>query len=183
MLGDLGSERPNKNCNTRLQFKQTTKQIEYIEHLYNLFKDFCKSPPKILKGVDKRPNRNSNYSAIKFNTRSLPCFNKFREIFYNEEGKKIVPLNIGELLTPLSLCYWYCDDGYKTENGLYLCTESFTLEENELLIKVLKDKFELDCSIHKHSNGHRLYILAKSKEKFISLIKPYILTIFEYKIN
>jgi hypothetical protein len=27
MLGDLGSERPNKNCNTILQFKQTTKHI------------------------------------------------------------------------------------------------------------------------------------------------------------
>ena len=27
------------------------------------------------------------------------------------EGKKIVPLNIGELLTALGLCYWICDDG------------------------------------------------------------------------
>ena len=30
MLGDLSAERPNKNCNTRLQFKQSTKNIEYI---------------------------------------------------------------------------------------------------------------------------------------------------------
>lgn len=180
MLGDLGSEKPNKNCNTRLQFKQTTKQIEYIEHLYVLFKDFCKSP--LLIGEDKRPNRNKTYSAIKFNTRSLPCFNEIREIFYNELGKKIIPINIGEFLTPRGLCYWFCDDGYKTKNGLYICTESFTKEENELLIKVLKDKFEIDCSIHKHTNGHRLYILAESKQKFINLIKPYMLKIFEYKI-
>jgi hypothetical protein len=25
--------------------------------------------------------------------------------------KKVVPLNIDELLTPLGLCYWICDDG------------------------------------------------------------------------
>jgi hypothetical protein len=183
MLGDLGTERRNKNCNTRLQFKQTLKQKEYIEHLYDLFKDFCKSPPFIINGVDKRPNRNPNYSAIKFNTRSLPCFNKLREMFYNEEGKKIVPENIGELLTARSLCYWFCDDGYKTVSGLYLCTESFTKEENELLVKVLKDKFNVICSVHKHTNGHRVHISSKSKIHFISLIKPYILKIFEYKIN
>lgn len=47
-------------------------------------------------------------------------------MFYNEEGKIIVPQNIGELLTARGLCYWFCDDGYKTVSGLYLCTESFT---------------------------------------------------------
>jgi hypothetical protein len=37
MLGDLTAENPNKNCNTRLQFKQSTKNIEYINHMYYLF--------------------------------------------------------------------------------------------------------------------------------------------------
>lgn len=104
-------------------------------------------------------------------------------MFYNEVGKKIIPGNIGELLTVRGLCYWFCDDGYKTKNGLYICTELFSKEENELLIQVLKDKFGINCSLHKHTNGDRLYILSESKDKFIFLIKPYILKIFEYKIN
>lgn len=36
-LGDLTAERPNTNCNTRLQFKQSLINKEYIYHLYNLF--------------------------------------------------------------------------------------------------------------------------------------------------
>lgn len=75
MLGDLGSERPNLNSNTRLSFKHTDKQIEYIEHLYLLFKDYCKSSPITLSRYDDRPDRNKEYKAVKFNTCSLPCFN------------------------------------------------------------------------------------------------------------
>src|ERR1051325_5368072 len=86
MLGDLSAERPNENCNTRLQFKQSTKNIEYINHIYSIFQDFCGSPPKIMSKFDKRPNKMKEYSAIKFQTLSLPCFNKYRELFYNSEG-------------------------------------------------------------------------------------------------
>jgi hypothetical protein len=41
MLGDLYAERKNLNSNTRLQFKQSNKNKDYIDHLYNLFKEFC----------------------------------------------------------------------------------------------------------------------------------------------
>lgn len=37
LLGDLTAERPNANCNTRLQFKQSLINKEYIYHMYNLF--------------------------------------------------------------------------------------------------------------------------------------------------
>jgi hypothetical protein len=75
------------------------------------------------------------------------------------------------------------DDGYRTTNGYYLCTESYTLEENNKLKEILKNKFNLDCGIHKHTNGHRLYIFSSSKEKFLDLIKPYIINHFYYKFN
>jgi hypothetical protein len=38
MLGDLYAEKKNLNSNTRLQFKQSNKNKDYIDHLYNLFK-------------------------------------------------------------------------------------------------------------------------------------------------
>jgi hypothetical protein len=40
------------------------------------------------------------------------------------------------------------------------------LIENEKLKKMLKEKFDLDCGIHKHTNGYRLYIFSSSKENF-----------------
>lgn len=75
------------------------------------------------------------------------------------------------------------DDGYKSVNGFYFSSESFTEEENRLLAKVLQDKFGLDCGVHRHTNGHRLYIKSHSRDLFISLIKPYLLPIFDYKIK
>ena len=71
MLGDLHAERKNLNSNTRLQFKQSDKNKDYIDHLYNLFKEFCGSAPKITTWFDNRPNRNKLYGSIKFSTFSL----------------------------------------------------------------------------------------------------------------
>ena len=75
------------------------------------------------------------------------------------------------------------DDGYKTTNGFYLCTDSYSLEENYKISELLKAKFELDCGVHKHTNGYRLYIFSKSKDKLLSLIQPYLIEHFYYKFK
>jgi LAGLIDADG DNA endonuclease family len=64
---------------------------------------------------DSRPDKMKEYGAIKFVTLSLPlvldcpkaraCFNIYRELFYNSEGKKIIPENLEELLTARGLAY------------------------------------------------------------------------------
>ncbi len=65
------------------------------------------------------------------------------------------------------------DDGYKTTSGFYLCTESYTLDDNKKLRKILKNKFKLDSGIHKHTNGHRLYIFSSSKDRLLELIQHF----------
>lgn len=119
---------------------------------------------------DSRPNKNKEYTAKKFNLlrqASLPCFNIYRELFYNSEGKKVLPENLAELLTAKGLAYWLMDDGYKSGKGLYICTESFSLNEINFLINILKSKFGLECSYHKVTNGFRIYIFSTSKDKLI----------------
>lgn len=182
MLGDLFAERRKPTNNTRLQFKQSIKNEEYIYHLYSLYKDFCKSKPKVNTYKDKRPGKELNIS-IKFWTRSLPCFNKFRELFYNELGIKHIPNKLENLISAASLAYWAMDDGYKGNSGFYFCTESYTLEDNYKLISILKNKFDLECGVHKHTNGYRLYIKSNSINKFLILIKPYIINHFYYKFD
>ncbi len=105
MLGDCSIEKARPLSNARLQFKQSTKNKLYIEHLFDIFKDFCGTEPKIMSKFDSRANRNKIYEAIKFQTFSLPCFNLYKEIFYNKNGVKIVPLNLEELLTVRGLAY------------------------------------------------------------------------------
>jgi hypothetical protein len=94
MLGDLSAEKPSLKSNTRLQFKQSLKNKLYIEHLYELFQEYCGTKPLVMSSFDNRPRRSTKlkeYSAIKFQTLSLPCFNKYRDIFYNSKGVKIIP--------------------------------------------------------------------------------------------
>lgn len=161
----------SKQSNTRLQFKQSKINEEYIYHLYSLFENYCGSIPTNIKTFDSRPTKYKYYYSIKFNTYSLPCFNKFRELFYNTKGVKILPEEIEYNLTPRSLAYWIMDDGYNHINGFYICTESFTLSENIKLKKILKSKFNLDCGVHKNTNGYRLYIFRHSKDDLLLLIK------------
>jgi hypothetical protein len=125
--------------NSRLRFEQGFIHEAYILHLYDLFKDYCSSSPK---KSDRKPDSRTGkvYSRISFNTYSLPCFNYYYELFY-VNGVKRIPLNIGELLTPLGLAYWAMEDGCKSRNNFNLNTDSFSLNEVELLIKVLKSNF------------------------------------------
>lgn len=66
MLGDLFAEKRNPNSNTRLQFKQSIKNKEYIDHLYYLFKEYCNSEPKVTSSLDKRPGKKELNVSIKF---------------------------------------------------------------------------------------------------------------------
>jgi LAGLIDADG DNA endonuclease family len=146
LLGYLYVEKQKGYKNARVQFKQSTAHKEYLEHLYDLFKEYCGSKPKITSWFDSRPDRNKEYSSMKFGTYILPCFNEFYDLFYHE-GTKCIPSNIGDLLTPLSLAFCIADDGTfdKSNQTVILCTDSFTLEEVELLINVLNDKWNLEC--------------------------------------
>jgi len=54
---------------------------------------------------DNRSNKYKEYSSIKFQTLSIPCFNKYRELFYNKEDIKYIPKNLEELLTERDLAY------------------------------------------------------------------------------
>src|ERR1700722_15441583 len=95
MLGDLHAERRKTNHNTRIQFKQSIKNKNYIEHLYSLFKPYCNSNPKSNDYFDKKLKKNKFYSSIKFLTFSFPFFNKFRTMFYpSPQGIKILPLEV-----------------------------------------------------------------------------------------
>jgi hypothetical protein len=103
LLGDLCAQKRSMKGNTNLHFEQSIVHRDYIFHLFELFKDYCRSEPKISNRLpDKRTGR--IYTRIQFTSYSLPCFNDLYYMFYNK-GKKIVPLNIKELLTPLSLAF------------------------------------------------------------------------------
>lgn len=182
ILGDLHISKVKKTYNARLMFKQGLKNCNYIIHLFYLFSDYCISIPKIKSYFDKRTNK--TYYSIYFDTRSLSIFNYYHSLFYDNEGVKLIPSNIGDLLTPVGLAYWAMDDGNKHRTHFYLNTDSFSLDDTILLIKVLKENFDLNCSFHKKRKGqYRIYILKDSIEKFKTLVTPYFHQSMLYKLQ
>jgi hypothetical protein len=101
LLGDLHASKGSLK-NTRLIFEQGDIHSDYLFHLYDLFKNFCKTEPKITKRFDKRTNK--FYTRIKFSTLSSPLFNYYLDLFY-VNNIKIIPANLGEILTARSLAY------------------------------------------------------------------------------
>jgi hypothetical protein len=151
--------------------------------LYELFQNYCSSAPVISNLLpDSRTGK--IYTRIYFYSYSLPCFTPLYELFY-VNGIKVVPANIGDLLTPLGLCYWICDDGCfdKRDQVVYLSTNSFALAEVQLLVSVLTDKFDLKCTINQNSGGFRIRISAKSLPVLQSLLKDIMPPIMMYKIG
>jgi hypothetical protein len=122
----------------------------------------------VLRSCDRKKNR----KRFRFSTFSLPCFNELYELFY-VNGKKVIPSNIAELLTPLGLAYWIADDAGFNERYrvVILNTQSFSLEEVNNLIKVLDDKFNLKATINKNKGNFVIRISAESVPVLQVLLK------------
>ena len=109
------------------------------------------------------------------------CLIKYRNLFYNLEGKKIIPIEyLKENFTSQSLAYLYMDDGCINQKSYNLNLQYFTKEELEDFIFFLKKKFNLEFILKKDKT---LYLRYNSINKFESLIKPYITEDMQYKIH
>jgi hypothetical protein len=181
MLGDLYINK--QGINPRLCFKQCEAHKDYLDNLYELFSSYCCKPPKTIN-LPPDPRTGKVYKSVYFYTYSLPCFAEIYNLFY-VNGKKVVPSNIAELLTPSGLAYWICDDGSpKASGGLTLCTNSFSVKEVSLLVDILTTQFGLIVTIHTTEKGHKvIYISKKSMDKLRSIVKPHIVPSMLYKIH
>jgi len=144
ILGDVYMRRFSKKANVRIVFRQGSIHASYLIHLFNLFQEFVLSPPSVSTITDKITGK-IRYN-LSFATLALPCFNELYESFYLN-GKKIIPNNIADLLTSVSLAYWIMDDGSFTGSGLKLHTNAFNLEELNLLIEALDKIFILKLQL------------------------------------
>jgi len=185
LLGDGHIVRRSPTANSRLVYAQTAiKHKEYFDYVFGFFLPFCvndyTSQSRLV--VDNRTKK--TYSAISFTTMQLPCFNLYRELFYDSNKKKIVPGNISELLTPRGLAFWIMDDGSKQNEGLHISVYGFTNADVDKLMFTLQDKFHLKCSIHyNRDNKPRIYIFKESMPSLITLVKPYFIKEMLYKLG
>jgi LAGLIDADG DNA endonuclease family len=123
ILGDAYMRRFSSKANVRVVFRQRSVNSSNLHHLYSLYKNFVSAPPSVSKFINKQTGK-SRFN-LSFSTLALPCFNDLYETFYLN-NKKIIPKNIAEHITAVSLAYWIRDDGSFTRTGIKLHTNAFS---------------------------------------------------------
>jgi hypothetical protein len=78
------------------------------------------------------------------------------------------------------------DDGTSFKNkGFKFSTNSFTLKEIHYLALVLKNKYNIDSSIHKSglNNQYNIYIPKSNLKDLVKIVSPHFHPTMYYKIN
>lgn len=191
ILGDASIKRTGLN-KAYITFEQSNKKMDYINFLHSLLKE--ENLPLIgesLKQYTRKDLRyNSTNSSLYFRTQSLEELKPLAELFLNNDGKKVIPSNITNYLTPRSLAFWIMDDGHRVKRGgITLCTDNYKSDEINILREALKNNFNLDTSIHRKKGNNdslyeRIYIKKNNEfEKFKPSLLEYMHDSMLYKIN
>lgn len=126
-------------------------------------------------------------------TKSSDFIEHLGEIIYIKEKnknhrRKVLREELLYMLKPLGLAVWYMDDGsFNKDAGGYieLSTQSFTIKENKLIIKMLKDKFNITGKIKMDNSCKKpeIRLNVENTKKFFNLIRPYIISNLVYKLG
>ena len=184
LLGDSYIGYTHSKCNyPNITFAHCKKQSIYAYTKFNKLRI-------IMSSIKERCYKNSTYIKGVFCNiqpivysigKNCKCLIKYREIFYNNNGVKIIPIEfLKEKFTAQSLAYLYMDDGCKNHNTYNLNLQGFSNEDLILFIELLKNKFNLEFNLRKDKT---LYLRYNSISIFENLIKSYITEDMQYKIH
>jgi hypothetical protein len=177
LLGD-SSLIKRGNQNTKISCEHCIAQKEYCEYKTKIFESLgAKCYYAERKTVDKRNNK--LYKSYVMSVPANPELNDWKNLFYINK-KKVIPFNLFNNFTEVSLAFMYMDDGSKTTNGYTISTNCFNKEELLQFRKFLFNKFNIETSLFKRNV---LYIRAISKNTFTKLISPYFCNCMKYKLH
>lgn len=181
MLSDAWCNAARKNA--RLGFAQSRENSGYFWFVFGSLSHYCSSNPS----YRIRTRSGKQTFGWEFFTRSMPCLTELHSLFY-PAGKKVIPFNIYDLLTPVALAHLIQGDGQTSRHGLILCTNSYSIQDVVRLINALVVRYRLECNIreYRRSNGKlefMIYIRHGSMPLLLTIVKPYMHPSMLYKIE
>jgi len=181
ILSDAWVRFDNKTCkNALLGFSQSGANSQYFWFVFLILSHYCPSYP--LLRIRSRLGKKT--IGLQFKTRTMPCLTEIHSLFYQNNGIKIVPENIYDLLTPASLAHWIMGDGSTSRHGLIICTDSYSLIDVVRLINVLIIRYRLDCTLRYHTPTYpRIYIRQRSMPLLRNIVIPHMHPSMLYKLG
>ncbi len=180
LLGDGHLETQNGGRTYRLKIEQSDHHQRYVQHLYELFREWVLSPPQ-----QKVCKLNENTTCKWwFQTVSHGAFRFYAHQFYRD-GRKVVPKLISRLLKPRGLAYWFMDDGSVKDahsRAVVLNAQGFGKEGVERLAQTLHERFALETYPRRQRERYQVVIAGRSLSRFLELITPYLIPEMSYQL-
>lgn len=171
------SSMSKKSREAIIKFEQGYKQIEFLVHLFILFKKYT------FMEIPNKRIHNNKIKSYWFKTFSHVSFTKIYDLCYLNNKKVIYRSTLSKYLTPRSLAYWIMCDGSLNGKTIILHTQGFSESECYILSNVLKEKFNLWSIVIPHKKKY-FVIRINSKNFYVlrQLIEPFIIPSMLYKI-
>lgn len=183
LLGDGSLSARYSNITGSVDFSHCEKQKDYFFETSRLLGVNC----------TYRGTTSSGYGSLMHNAHYISNY-EFK-LWANKncfrDGKKYVTKEWANELSPISLAFWYMDDGTlmnaeekNTRPRIHIATNAFSLDECENLKQALKTKFNIEVTILTKDcyKGNVLCIDVENTEKFCELIAPYVVDSMKYKL-
>lgn len=167
IMGDGSLRKEEHNC--RLSITQGEKQLDYLNWKKTLLGNAVTC--RITSGKSGYCDNN----VYKFSTRILPEINKYSNSI-NTVNKVLNDIN------ELGVAIWFMDDGSLVNGRYRLHTESYNLEEQELMVDFFKRKFGITPKILKYKEYYYLQFCVNDSKIISKLLCKYIPESMQYKL-
>lgn len=186
--GSIGKVRTNgsrNGTNGELEITHTSKNLDYLK----LIKSFLEKIEGIKVRISEHNKKTElkTYTLYRLNTNRHIWFTELRNDIYDSNRIKKFPKEYIDKFNILSLLFLYLDDGtlrvrmYEgtskiREVRVTFCLDSFTLDELNYFRSYLKNKYNIDSRIYRHSKmkdlnrGFRVWFNTLNTNKFMNLI-------------
>ena len=183
LMGDA-SISPRENGACRIQIGHCEKQLPYLQYKAERLKPFFiqEHPTPYAPSASSYKGSSLSYKHCSIVHQD---FTDIFGLFYKTAKgirRKVVDMNILDRLEPLSILFWFLDDGCysyqpnKSTSIMFLSTYNCTLSEHRTLKRWFWHKWRIQATIryHKPTNQCVLFFLKEAQTTFNDLfLKPF----------
>lgn len=186
---DGGLYKIAKSTNAKFIINMKKDNLDYVEKIEDTLREanigFTRVDRKDYNtdGFDRKPQ-------VRLESRNHPKLTAIMERIYID-GKKVIDPHMLTMMDAEALAIIFMADGSRVQDqrspnakpNYTLNTKGFSYGDNWLLKKAIKETLDLEFNINRQNNYWYLRLRAKDVEKFESLVSPYVLPSFSYKLG
>jgi recombination protein RecA len=181
VLGD-GFLQKTGSRNAQLRLEHGGEQKAYLQWKADAFSRLFQGEPKQM--TRQHPHSKETYTYWRYQSNASPAFGVWRQYFYDADGTKHIPRDLGKYLSPLAIAVWYMDDGYfdHRDRASHIYLGRVTRRDVENARNALAEAIGIHCRVkNKKEKGFVLHFAGDANRELHEVIGPYMLDQFSYK--